>query len=164
MCSLLLVFLLIFPGCSPPHTCLPPGLLWEAFKHVRLMDDQIRMNYALEGLRIKWTQLNQSLVPLEIVWKGRSQHGLRTTLLPQMVACRNVNCHLEKRNKYFIWHRGRQKHRVNDVIAAAKADKVWFLRNDWETVAKGSVATGQDWLKTVYIAADIDYNQSRVLQ
>ena len=125
-------------------------ILWETFGKMRpdVTDDQIKMNLALQASNIKWTY-NSALDKQSIVYEGIGSDGLKVTLLPPKVACRHWACLMEKRDQYYIWHRGTISHTMDPKTTKAKSDGVWFLREDWVAITNQSNLTRHSWLKQI---------------
>ena len=132
---------------STSHT----ELLWESMRRVKQRDDQIKMNYGLDNLHVRWTTRNFNQTDrqddLSKLWEGEAEGGLRVTLLPQRMACRLSGCRQDLKHGCYIWHRGRNQHKSNKMIGHAKNDGVWFLREDWHSVP--SYYTGKNWLRAI---------------
>ena len=134
---------------STSHT----ELLWESMRRVNQRDDQIKMNYGLDNLHVRWTTRNFNQTDrqddLSKLWEGEAEGGLRVTLLPQRIACRGSGCQQDSKHSCYIWHHGRNQHKSKNMIGQAKNDGVWFLRKDWQRVP--SFYTGWDWLRAISI-------------
>jgi len=125
-------------------------ILWETFGKMRtdVTDDQIKMNLALEALHIKWTH-DSSLPKQSIAYEGIGSHEIKVTLLPPKVACRHWACQLDKKDQYYIWHRGSLSHTMDPKTSLAKSDGVWYLREDWTAITNQSSLTGRNWLTLI---------------
>lgn len=99
-------------------------------------DDQILFNTALERAGITWTPYTETLRPssnasLNTGWTGHAPSGLKVTLLPLGVACRGEGCQRGVRGEAYIWHRGRNRHKIETMSEKAEQDGVWFLKEAW---------------------------------
>ena len=125
--------------------------LWESMRRVKQRDDQIKMNYGLDNLHIRWTTRNINQTDpqgdLSKLWEGEAEGGLRVTLLPQRMACRLDGCRQDSKHGCYIWHHAWNRHKSKNMIGHAKNDGVWFLKKDWHTVP--SHYTGWDWLRAI---------------
>ena len=125
--------------------------LWESMRRVKQRDDQIKMNYGLDNLHVRWTTRNINQTDpqgdLSKLWEGEAEGGLRVTLLPQRMACRGIGCRQDSKHGCYIWHHGRNQHKSKNMIGQAKNDGVWFLKKDWHSVP--SHYTGWDWLRAI---------------
>ncbi len=120
-----------------------------------IFDDQILLNSALNASDISWTRVqtnydNSSLSSSErsTAWVGHTPMGLKVTVLPKGVACRGKWCVEEVRESIYIWHHGKNKHKIETLSLKAGKDGVWFLRQDWERV-KAAGSGGVQWLSRI---------------
>ena len=125
--------------------------LWESMRRVKQRDDQIKMNYGLDNLHVRWITRNINQTDpqgdLSKLWEGEAEGGLRVTLLPQRMACRLDGCRQDSKHGCYIWHHGRNQHKSKNMIGHAINDGVWFLKKDWHSVP--SHYTGWDWLRAI---------------
>jgi len=137
-------------GASMFRSTNKTKILWETFGKMRtdVTDDQIKMNLALEALHIKWTH-DSSLPKQSIAYEGIGSHKIKVTLLPPKVACRHWACQLDKKDQYYIWHRGSLSHTMDPKTSLAKSDGVWYLREDWTAITNQSSLTGRNWLTLI---------------
>lgn len=83
---------------------------WEAMTKSQLRrteyaNDQIRLNYGLDMLNVRWSGRDYIHDENGSEALGRCYNGLSVTVLPYGVICR-YNCSPQHRNGYYIWHRG----------------------------------------------------------
>lgn len=109
-------------------------------------DDQVRLNYALNALKVRWfaDQHCTSLANCDIV--GVTLAGLNVSLVSQNAVCRQ-SCSMLLRDRYTVWH----QHVTRDSTTKeemARKNRVWFLRYDWKTFSDANTKLrGQHWLK-----------------
>ncbi len=107
--------------------------LWKSFEKVEKRDDQIKLNYGLDKMNVKWKTKNlnhnDSNDTLSIQWEGKTTSGLKITLLPQRLACRQMGCRPDVRDSCYIWHHGKIVHNPKTVMKASVKDGVWFYKN-----------------------------------
>ncbi|XP_064402116.1 uncharacterized protein LOC135347920 [Halichondria panicea] len=109
--------------------------LWKSFEKVekrRKRDDQMKLNYGLDNMNIKWKTKNLNPDDLKdrlsIQWEGKTTSGLKITLLPQRLACREMGCRPDVKDSCYIWHRGKiRTHDPKKVVQASAKDNVWFV-------------------------------------
>ena len=128
--------------------CLLSELYWEAMHKVLpgTTNDQARLNFALDAMNVRWNATTSgNLVTTE--WHGKGRNGFKVTVLPSMVVCRSGSCSTNRKNIYYVWHKG------GDQSAAGKRSglgEFWHLRHNWEYVSRRSAAvTGQQWLRQI---------------
>ena len=124
--------------------------LWSEYKRVKSMDDQMKVNYCLRNMNIKWkhTKCDNRL---NDTFEGSANNDLAISVLPQKYACRGIGCESSIRAQCYIWHKGRNKHKFNEMKSKAVTDKIWFLRSDWATVQNSTADTGLEWLESVSV-------------
>ncbi len=119
-------------GCIFIRSGKKTEAFWKTFEEVKEYDDQIKFNYGLEKAGIQWTSTNLNQTnpkdSLSIQWKGKTADGLKVTLLPQRMACREYGCAPEVRSSVYVWHKGMSNHRPSEQ--ASLNDKVWFYDDD----------------------------------
>ena len=125
--------------------------LWESMRQVKQIDDQIKLNYGLDNLHVRWITRNVNQTDpqgdLSKLWEGEADGGLRVTLLPQRMACRSIGCRQDSKHGCYIWHHTWSRHISKIMIGNAKNDSVWFLKKDWHSVP--SHYTGWEWLRAI---------------
>ena len=108
--------------------------LWKSFEKVEKRDDQIKLNYGLNKMNVKWNTKNlnpdDSKDTLSIQWEGKTTSGLKITLLPQRLACRGVGCRPDVRDSCYIWHHGKIAHNPKKMMHASAKDNVWFYHKN----------------------------------
>ncbi|XP_064402117.1 uncharacterized protein LOC135347921 [Halichondria panicea] len=107
--------------------------LWKSFEKVEKRDDQMKLNYGLDKMNVKWKTKNlnpdDSNDTQSIQWEGKTTSGLTITLLPQRLACRGVGCRPNVRDSCYIWHHGKIAHDPKRMMQASAKDNVWFYKN-----------------------------------
>ena len=106
----------------------PTELLWNILGQTRndTYDDQVKLNYALDGCNIKWFSQGQSIDNQAIAGKctKRKLNGLKVTVLPQSLICRKCKQH---KTSYYVWH-NRSKRAGDMKMKTAIAGYTWFLK------------------------------------
>ena len=113
--------------------------------------DQRRVNMALLLLEMR-VELTQDSTGVDIydpvtdwrILKGRE--NFQVAILPQEVACRLSTCQEERKDLYYIWHKGGRA-TSDGKKDGAEGGHAWFLRYNWESVARGT--SGLHWLRSI---------------
>ncbi len=117
-------------GCIFIRSTKKTEIFWDIFQQTDKYDDQEKFNYGLEKAGIQWTNRNLNHTnpkdSLSIQWEGKTADGLKVTLLPQRMACRENGCVPEVRSSVYVWHQGTKQHRGGPASWASKQNKVWF--------------------------------------
>ena len=141
--------------CTCAHTHTHTESLWESVREYKSGDDQIKMNYGIDAMNIKWItkNLNHSNASdsLSILWQAKGRDNLTLTLLPQRIACRQKGCIPEVVGQCYIWHHGKNKHKFKYMSGKAREDGLWKLRKDWSTVDEKSTRRGVSWLREMML-------------
>lgn len=106
-------------------------------------DDQLRLNYAIYSLHIKWLsrQVRSNHENTGIVEKS----GLKVVVLPTIHMCRK-SCLPSLVKEYYVWHEVGGKHNSSEKASMQRVSKVWFLRKQWRKLANYSKLSGRAWL------------------
>lgn len=115
-------------------------------------DDQIKLNTALNDLRLKFDEHVSNTS-----WQGRARvrtssnrHStLNITVIPMRHICRGRDCTLDLLPECYVWHQGAQ-HNLTEVVEKAEKAKVWLLRKNWSEITKTSL-TGLEWLRALIL-------------
>lgn len=111
--------------------------------HEECVDDQGKLNYGLKALGIQWHSNSNHQ---NITVHGRASNGLQVSILPYDDICRLEACVVERRNRYYVWHKGGQRTR-RKKLHSAREGKTWFLRYKWDKIE--SKLVGKEWLKSI---------------
>jgi len=107
------------------------------------VDDQMRMNKALDSMGVHWQSIND-----DGFYRGITDGGnvpLIVTSLPESVICRTCNKRILVR-PYYIWHqRGKAKdgERKKDALAATH---LWLLKDGWLDTLSDTSLSAEQWL------------------
>ena len=122
---------------------------WKAVTGVRIRkeraNDQIRLNWGLEGLGVKWE--GNTYDEDSAAFGTCRQNGLNVTVLPYSVVCR-YGCLPQRRNQYYIWHKGGDRDKESKMSGALKGH-TWFLRSDWKSTSYRSALSGRELLRSI---------------
>lgn len=126
--------------------------LWDKMSRLRRLkltysqDDQIRLNFALKAMAVKWSRTsNVSSIPPT----GTGQGGIKITALPTRQVCRrDLTCKEEERSMYYVWH-GKGGKSGKSKTQSATRSGLWFLRSDWRASSWGNSAKGVEWLQQI---------------
>ena len=108
------------------------------------VDDQIRMNMALDDMDVKWNQMNDGC------YEGHAISGnttLTVTVLPDSVFCRK-QCSSELLNQYYVWH-PYFKQKTLSKRARMALDHIWILSDNWNASLRDSTLTAEKWLLSI---------------
>ena len=112
---------------------------WETSSVVDtdLQDDQVKVNYVLQHLRVKWFASDQSKDIKNSTALGITKNKLKVTVVSHDLICRA--CDKDHIDKYYIWHiHSRKSERKED----AKKFFVWYLKDDWKDIWETSPVVG----------------------
>ena len=150
--------------CQHTHThtlpCHYTEKYWEAVTMSSpprrdAINDQIRLNYGLDVLKISWKGSDYIENQLSSKAFGECRNGLSVTVLPFNTICR-YGCHPKMRNTYYIWHKGGERNRESKR-AGAERGHTWFLSSKWASLSEGSPKLkGREWLR--FISTKTDYS------
>lgn len=112
--------------------------------HSECVDDQGRLNYGLKVLNIKWSNSYDNHQNTTIY--GVTSNDLWVSVLPYDDVCRLEECKLEKRSRYYIWHKGGHRTR-KEKLKYAREGRTWFLKYKWERIHNGYF--GKEWLRSI---------------
>ena len=109
------------------------------------VDDQMRMNKALDAMDVRWRQLNDDKYYQGVT---RGNTPLRVTSLPRSVVCRTCGKKVMTPELY-IWHQ-----RGNHKDGASKKESldrhhVWFLKDNWNASLEHVTVTPKQWLLSI---------------
>ena len=107
-------------------------------------DDQGKLNYGLKALNIEWSNNDSSYQNTTV--KGKTNNGMKVSILPYNDICRLEACYPEMRSRYYIWHKGGFRHR-RDKIRFAQDGKTWFLKYEWKSIKNNYI--GVKWLQSI---------------
>ncbi len=117
-------------GCIFIRSGKKTEALWKEFEEVDEFDDQVKFNYGLEKAGIQWTNRSMNNTnsndTLSFQWEGKTADGLKITLLPQRMACREYGCTPEVRSSVYVWHRGLSDHKGGTSKERSLTNNVWF--------------------------------------
>ena len=108
-------------------------------------DDQGNLNCGLKGLNVRW--LNADADSENYVIKGITENDMNISVLPYNDICRLNMCHLTKRERLYIWHKGGQYRTLSDKKKNAREGRTWFLRSRWQYIQ--NIYTGAEWLQSI---------------
>ena len=104
------------------------------------VDDQMRMNKALDSMGVHWTKLNDEKFYMGIT-DGNTP--LKVTMMPGSVVCRS--CGRKLVTEYYVWH----QHGQNKDGASKKVNfgrhHIWFLKDNWNASVNTTLSPKQ-WL------------------
>lgn len=109
------------------------------------LNDQVKINCALNTMQPDWGDTADKDI-LYDEWVATTPDRLKVTILPSKDVCRQT-CKAEKRDQYYIWHRG-GKRDTDGKIKYAIRGRLWFLKKDWESKRNSSVS-GEEWLREI---------------
>ena len=110
------------------------------------MNDQIKLNHAILALHPDWGNTTSKSI-LTDEWTATTPSGFNVTVLPAKYICRH-ECSVEHRSEYYVWHKGGPTNSDGKRKYAVEGHS-WFLRKDWQTLTRNSLATGEEWLKEI---------------
>lgn len=110
------------------------------------------MNQAMNDCHIQWQSEGKDVEKQAI--DGECEDGLRVTIFPYAVICRQCKGHVLEQGVY-VWHQlppGDQLHLTQtqrDQARSAVAMKggTWFLRSKWTNVNSIKSQNGTEWLR-----------------
>ena len=104
----------------------PVELLWNIMSQTRndTHDDQVKLNYALDGCNIEWLSKGRDIENQAISGKCRLNR-LKVTVLPRSLICRTCK---HTKNSYYVWH-GRSKRAGDMKMKMAISGYTWYLRD-----------------------------------
>ena len=117
---------------------------------VSVVDDQVKMNYALDWCNITWHKEEGGMAT-----HGHCRKGPKVTILSTNVICRH--CSKGKAADYYVWHKLASKGNIAKKMVAAELGNAWFLREDWKITSSTGLShnlTGVNWLQSI---ANITY-------
>ena len=108
------------------------------------IDDQIRMNKALDAMGVRWRQLNDDEYYQGIT---RGSTPLRITSLSRSVVCRS--CGKKVVEDIYVWHQ-RSFHKVG-ASKKESLDKyhLWLLKDNWNASLQHVTVTPKQWLLSI---------------
>lgn len=109
------------------------------------VDDQFGINMALDGMNVKWNQMNDGY------YEGQATSDNTTvtvTVLPQSVICRN-KCSAKLLKQYYVWHTFVSKKEGKAKRTKMIADHVWILNDNWNASLRDSTLKAEQWLLNV---------------
>ena len=113
------------------------------------LDDQILLNTALNNCHIQWQSRGRDIHNHPI--DGQCDNGLRVTVLPHSNICR-YKCDASDQqgmSGVYVWHRLSKKSGSIKKFTA-KESKVWFLRDDWNTLSNADKSLKDvEWLSAL---------------
>ena len=108
------------------------------------VDDQMRMNKALDDMGVQWKQLNDDRY-YQGVTSGSTP--LKITTLPRSVVCRT--CGKKVVASMYIWHQhGMHKDGVSKKESIDR-HHIWFLKDNWNTSIWHVAVTPKQWLLNI---------------
>ena len=155
--TLYTVFLYTYISTIPHTHCIHPlhsaERYWEAVTRsspprALAVNDQIRLNYGLDVLKISWKGSDYIRHQLNSSAFGVCRNNLSVTVLPFGTICR-YGCNPYKRESYYIWHKGGQRD-TGSKMSGAKKGHTWFLRSNWQVIDEdGAKLKGREWLQSI---------------
>ena len=109
------------------------------------VDDQMRMNKALDSMGVQWKQLND-----DDYYQGITSGNtpLRITALPRSVVCRTCGKKVATPELY-IWHQqGGHKDGASKKESLGR-HHVWFLKDDWNASIWHIAVSPKQWLLSI---------------
>ena len=109
------------------------------------VDDQMRMNKALDAMDVRWKQLNDDKY-YQGITGGNTP--LRVTSLPRSVVCRTCGKRVIIAELY-VWHqRGSHKDGASKKELLDR-HHVWFLKDNWNASIWHVTVTPKQWLLSI---------------
>ena len=126
---------------------------WEAVYLSKVKgsaNDQIRLNYGLHKMDIKWEKSGQENKKHDVPAVGHcSSSEVSVVVLPYSQICR-FGCRVDLRNDYYIWHKGGNRDKTSKM-KGAKQGHTWFLKERWNELHSNMIVDvkGTIWLKRI---------------
>ena len=118
------------------------------------VDDQMRMNKALDSMGVHWESINNDGFHRGIT---DGDIPLTVTSLPESVICRSCNKRLLVK-PYYIWHQRGTKdgERKKDALAVTH---LWLLKDGWLDTLTDTSQSAEQWLINI---SNINNTTSRI--
>ena len=123
--------------------------LWLKLKTLRpglKVDDQLRINKALDCMGVKWNQKNDEY------YEGHTTDGnttLTVTVIPQSVICRK-ECNSKLLKQYYVWHPYLYfKKKTMSKRTRMTLNHVWILNDNWNASLRDSTLKTEQWLMNI---------------
>lgn len=131
--------------------------MWNSLSQIRndTYDDQVKLNYALNGCSIEWFSQGRNIENQAISGQcaKRKLKGLKVTVLPRSLICRK--CRPQHKNSYYVWH-SRSKRAGDMKMKMAVSGYTWFLKKSTVLQDGGlreekeiEELKGVEWLKAI---------------
>ena len=108
-----------------------------------VVDDQDRVNMALDSMSVQWKQLNNDKYYQGIT---NGDIPLRIITLPFSVVCRE--CSVQVLSQYYVWH-PLTEHVGREKKASLTSKNVWLLNDYWLSLTLNSTLTSEQWLMNI---------------
>ena len=115
------------------------------------VDDQMRMNEALDSMGVRWRQLNDDEY-YQGITSGNTP--LRITSVSRSAICRS--CSKKELADIYVWHQ-RSFHKVG-ASKKQSLDRyhLWLLRDNWNASIQHVTVTPKQWLLSITKAPNND--------
>lgn len=139
-------------------------MFWETFHYCigqrlktytsKCNEHQIKFNEALYYLNVHWKQyVKHNGCKQGEPWFGNGNKGLSVVILPPSViyyrrACQNATIHTKPSQSHHVRHHCSHLSEDGKLVYASSAG-LWYLREDWEDITRGTPAVGGEWLKSI---------------
>lgn len=108
------------------------------------IDDQMRVNKALDSMDVQWRQLNNDKY-YQGITSGSTP--LTVTMLPRAVVCRSCGKNLA--TKFYVWHQHGMDKNGTRKKTVLSMHNIWVLKDNWSDLIWEVTHTPKQWLLNI---------------